>query len=87
MGRVRRDRALPFRLIFGCDTAPEVSWPQSQLLLMFSSAVWSLLFKKSPWLSAVQEKTWGTRVFHGEPRKPLVAETQPFTQTYLFLEK
>lgn len=87
MGRVRRNRALPFCLIFGCDTAPEVRWPQSRLLLMFSSAVWSLLFKKSTWLCVVQAKTWGTRVFHGELRKPLVAETQPFTQTYLFLEK
>lgn len=87
MGRLRRERALPFCLIFGCETAPELGWSKPRLLLMFSSSVWSLLFKKSPWLWAIQAKTWGTKVFHGEQRKPLVAETQPSTQSYLFLEK
>lgn len=38
MGRVRRQRALLFCLIFGYETGPEVSWYQPRLLLMFSSA-------------------------------------------------
>lgn len=73
MEKERRDRALLLFMIFGCETAPEVDWSQPRL--MFSGTVWSLLFTKLPWFCVIQAKTWGTRVFHGDQRKPLVASS------------